>query len=189
MNEESGSRSKAIPLNCPECKGLFRIETNVSADAAVVCPHCDAELNIERLLDDLPVANVTAASRHESPPPIVSTDKPASNRPSIAFDDQAFTIPKPLKTTRRSHSHSHSPRSSSNTSRTGNSSNVRSESFRKSGSALPDLVKIVLGGLMALPIAQLILWWVFALDPLGLAAPVASKVPLIVPPAWRPADE
>lgn len=51
-----------------------------------------------------------------------------------------------------------------------------------------ELIKIALGGLLALPIAQLILWWGFNSDPLGLASPASNVASFIVPPRLRPGE-
>jgi len=52
-----------------------------------------------------------------------------------------------------------------------------------------EFYKFILGGLLAIPAAQLILWWVFASDPLNLAPQVARAVPFVVPGKLRPAVE
>lgn len=49
-----------------------------------------------------------------------------------------------------------------------------------------EFIKMVLGGLLALPLAYAILLWVFMLDPLGVAPQVGKTVPLLVPRAYRP---
>lgn len=43
--------------------------------------------------------------------------------------------------------------------------------------------KIVLGGLIAFPLAYLGLMWIAGLDPFGLAGPLQSVTPLVVPPS------
>jgi hypothetical protein len=40
---------------------------------------------------------------------------------------------------------------------------------------------VILGALLALPVAQLIIWWVLSVDPLQLAPAVAKVVPFAVP--------
>lgn len=44
-----------------------------------------------------------------------------------------------------------------------------------------EIAKVILGALLALPVAQLIIWWVLAVDPLQLAPSVAKVVPFAVP--------
>lgn len=44
-----------------------------------------------------------------------------------------------------------------------------------------EIAKVVVGALLALPVAQLIIWWVLSVDPLRLAPTVAKVVPFVVP--------
>lgn len=55
---------------------------------------------------------------------------------------------------------------------------------RKSFSRL-DVAKIVFGGLLAFPVAQLILWWGFAKDPFAMGPAAAQWVPFVVPFSLR----
>ena len=41
---------------------------------------------------------------------------------------------------------------------------------------------------MALPVAQLMLWWILGSDPLGIAPEVSKVVPMVVPPDLREAE-
>lgn len=56
---------------------------------------------------------------------------------------------------------------------------------RKTKFTRADLVKVILGGMMAFPVAQIILWWGFAKDPLQLGPTVAAGVPFVVPRPFR----
>jgi hypothetical protein len=53
-------------------------------------------------------------------------------------------------------------------------------SSKKSGQWV-EIGKVILGALLALPVAQLIIWWVLSVDPLQLAPAVAKVVPFAVP--------
>ena len=44
---------------------------------------------------------------------------------------------------------------------------------------------MLLGAIFAFPCAQLILWWVFSVDPFGLAEPISKRLPSVVPPVLR----
>jgi uncharacterized Zn finger protein (UPF0148 family) len=44
-----------------------------------------------------------------------------------------------------------------------------------------EIAKIACGALLALPVAQLIIWWGLSVDPLKLAPTVAKAVPFVVP--------
>ena len=47
---------------------------------------------------------------------------------------------------------------------------------------------VVLGGLMSLPVAQLMIWWILGSDPLGFAPEVSKVVPFVVPSDLREAE-
>jgi|GEM_PF-2182897 len=57
---------------------------------------------------------------------------------------------------------------------------------RKSGSPLQGMLQVGLGGVMALPIAQLLIWHVLGKDPFDLAPKVGAYAPWIVPNKFRP---
>ena len=52
-----------------------------------------------------------------------------------------------------------------------------------------EVFKVVVGAVMALPVAQLIIWWGLGLDPLGIGPRVGRIVPPLVPRAIRANDE
>lgn len=57
---------------------------------------------------------------------------------------------------------------------------------RHSSSPMAGLVAVVLGGLCALPMTQLILWWGFAKDPMKLAGSIPHALQWLVPLNLRP---
>jgi len=57
---------------------------------------------------------------------------------------------------------------------------------RHSNSPMAGLVAVVLGGLCALPMTQLILWWGFAKDPIKLAGSIPHALQWLVPLNLRP---
>jgi hypothetical protein len=48
-----------------------------------------------------------------------------------------------------------------------------------------EMVKVLVGALAALPVAQLIIWWVMGLDPFHMAPAVRQYLPALVPPSLR----
>ena len=50
-------------------------------------------------------------------------------------------------------------------------------------SPVVEALKVIAGGMLAIPIAYLLLMWVFSRDPLGLAASIHSAAPYLVPDA------
>jgi hypothetical protein len=67
--------------------------------------------------------------------------------------------------------------------------NRRSSSNRasrsNSGSGL-ELTKIILGAVLALPVAQLLIWWFAGTDPLNLGPMVSRIAPFVVPAEFQP---
>lgn len=57
--------------------------------------------------------------------------------------------------------------------------------FSDSNRSAVEIVKMILGGLMALPVAQIVIWWGLGQDPLKLGPTVGAKMPALVPPALR----
>ena len=56
-------------------------------------------------------------------------------------------------------------------------------------SPMMEAFKIIVGGLMAAPIAYLLLMWVFSRDPLGLVPQINNYAPILVPPRLEPQEE
>ena len=67
------------------------------------------------------------------------------------------------------------------------STSIRSSrrSRQKSENPISTMIKVVLGGLMAAPLAQLILWWAFSKDPVKMGPKVSPYIPWIVPKDHR----
>ncbi len=189
---ESLSNSETA-VNCPKCGGLFRIPAGLSRDATIECPHCSAELTVQDLMDAIPAAKIGKGRGSAAAPSVVinegnsGTAEPGRSR--HAFDDQEFTIPKPLKTAIRTrHRAAVEGTASEQVPLARSKSTRRTSSFAKKKSGPGEILKIILGGLAAIPVAQLVLWWVFAADPLNMAPKVFDVFPAIVPPALAPAD-
>lgn len=56
-------------------------------------------------------------------------------------------------------------------------------------SPVVEALKVIAGGLLAIPIAYLLLMWVFSRDPLGLAPSIHSAAPYLVPDAMIAVEE
>jgi hypothetical protein len=78
-------------------------------------------------------------------------------------------------------------RRSSSTGRSRSSSRSSSKSRRghREPNAVVELVKIVLGGLLAIPIAYLLVFWIFKQDPLNVGPSLGNVVPFLVPAEFR----
>ncbi len=60
---------------------------------------------------------------------------------------------------------------------------------RKSTSPVWSIIQVVFGGLAAVPIALLLLWWVLGKDIAGAGPIIGKHLPWIVPEAFRPIEE
>ena len=65
----------------------------------------------------------------------------------------------------------------------------RAEAGSPEPSPVVVFLKIVGGGLLALPLAYLIVMWIFSRDPLGIGESLGEKVPFLVPSALRADDD
>jgi len=201
------------PLPCPLCKKLFRLPEGFTSAHALACPHCDQQVTGRQIMEAMaPTASLVEVPQAKATSGSGSAG-PSGSRPTHSFDEQNFVIPKPLKTALRSSRRSHPERAASVTvddgkagqteqaksgkpdARVPESSSSRSRSSRsrkkskKKASPFVEFLKIILGGILALPIAQLVLWWGFSLDPLKLAPAVYEYAAVLVPPTLRPAED
>lgn len=46
---------------------------------------------------------------------------------------------------------------------------------------MPHVIAVILGGLVAIPLSQICLWWIFSTDPAGVGPAASEMVPFAVP--------
>ncbi len=194
-------------VRCPKCKSEYSLES--------VLPNDVQELEIVGLPDDgaygggpdrVPAHSADQATRGEATEvPLTKFEVPAilkqgakrrSHRGShseraahaengtVAAEDAMPTIQE------NADPKISSPRSSGSSYRRYSRSSRSSRTFVKSNNAL-EIAKIVFGALLAIPVAQLVIWWGLGIDPLKLGPPVGRAFPALVPKALRgeqPAD-
>ena len=131
------------------------------------------------------------------PKPLINEDSNEDSESSTAVIDEVdgsrFSVsdsksksPRESFDSRRSSSRSSSSDSSRSRSRSRSSSTTR----KSSGSnAAVEIIKVVLGGAMAIPIAYLLVLWVFRQDPLDVAPKISKTVPMLVPAQFHPDEE
>lgn len=94
--------------------------------------------------------------------PTISTHDPEEagmSKDSSTFNDPAISYSSPRRSTRRS--------------------------ARREKNPVVETMKIVIGGLLALPVAQLIFWWGIKQDPVNLGPTVSKVAPFVVPEEFR----
>ncbi|MEC9094747.1 MAG: hypothetical protein VX438_18705 [Planctomycetota bacterium] len=60
---------------------------------------------------------------------------------------------------------------------------------RQQSSLLMEFTKVIFGGLLAIPVGLLCIWWLAGRAPFGVAEPIGNYVPWIVPEHLRDTDE
>ena len=59
------------------------------------------------------------------------------------------------------------------------------EALKAAPNPVVDFLKVITGAILALPIAYLIVMWVFTVDPVGIAGGLGEKIPFLVPADLR----
>ncbi len=186
---------------CPKCQESILVPYGVSAAAQVRCPLCQEEYTLSDVLEQLPPALIVvdgeevAALAHVGgeAASAVSAISVASQRGDSDSALRAFITEKggsPAvadgdgSRTAFDYAERQAPAAAKAGPRAGTSARPR----RRQRSPLFHVAGIVLGGLAAAPLAQLILWWLpgsWQRDPMNLGPTVGRYVPFIVPKNLR----
>jgi len=148
---------------CPECEEKVTLP-NASQAAIVQCPLCDAEFGLAELLESVPPTLLVVDD-----PDAECVEEVASDEESTESADVGFSL-EPL---------SDQPEGFSidDEEATIHATTVRSSDRRAAkGGGLRSVIQIIFGGLLALPLAQLALWyWPWGpQDPLKLGSELSS---------------
>ncbi len=192
MNPPNNIPNSQDPFFCPKCNQTFQVADGVAENGTVACPHCEHVIKVETSLaaaDSSVVSHAEKSISKKANPEPVSEDNRGATR---AFDEGDYVIPQPLKTATRPNRKRPTvkKRELSEKQVFGKTKRRRSKT-RKSyePTTSKEMIKIIFGGLIALPLAQLILWWGFQKDPLQLAEPISKVIPFIVPPKMKAKPE
>jgi hypothetical protein len=129
------------------------------------------------------------SSRSSNTPELmVVKDAPESSASSSQSESSDSTSGRNSSGSEHSSRSSSSGRSSSRSSSSGRSSRS-SRSRKKSDSSAAETLKVVAGGLLALPLAYMLLFWVFHRDPLNVAPMIHGTFPSAVPEVLIPESE
>lgn len=187
-------------LACPNCQHQVHLPEGISPAALLQCPMCGITVTASQLTAVVgPTWIVVDPATESTAAPAVpsETTQPAtmataatnaagteeSSDPSGSTDEQEYDLedsPKADRTRRQ-------PVKQQDWSKFKPISHDEYQRRkRKSSSPITAMVQVILGGFLALPIAQLLIWHVLGKDPFELAPKVASAVPWIVPEKFRP---
>jgi hypothetical protein len=152
-------------VRCPRCRDEVSVPAKASSQALVRCPLCLEEYVLAEALAHAPPALVVISGEAETQSEISNAAGAVRSgddyRLAGVFD--ATAPPRPVaKPVRPLVKGPPRPR-------------------RRETSAVAELIKIVLGGVVGLSMGLLLLWWLARVDPLDLGPQVAQYAPWIVP--------
>lgn len=164
---------------CPECEEKVTLPS-ASQAAKVQCPLCEAEFGLAKLLESVPPTLIVVDDPEAQCAEDVQSDEQSTESADGEFSLEALSD------------------QVEDFSLNGDEPSVRSTSIRSSdrrtskGGGLRSVLQVVLGGLLALPLAQLALWyWPWGpQDPLELGPKLSSyaAVKWVVPPRFHGAS-
>ena len=201
-------KTESIIANCLNCQGLVRVPVKAPANSTVRCPRCSISYTLAQILNEtIPELELISEEPAEIVPRV---DQVLPEKKDVDFESQKFVVPIQLakgaqRTSRRrrssesngSGSRSRRRRESSSSTdkrapdpgpaehpRLTDSSNHSPTKTRKRG-GFPEVLKIALGGFLAIPIAYLLIMWIFNKDPLNVAPSIGKTIPFVVPESLR----
>jgi len=168
---------------CPECSQQVLLPVPREPNVTVRCPHCLAEYELGSILDSLPPQLEFVES--ESPTP-----EPPSPAP-FGIDDDPLTLAPEEETKAPSFDFSPAPSESDESNSTTATAAIqrpqRPQRPRSKRRPIVELAKVVAGALVAVPLAQLVLWWLpnWRRDPLALAPKLPAAIAFLAPIEFR----
>ncbi|MDE0934980.1 MAG: hypothetical protein OSA89_03630 [Mariniblastus sp.] len=199
-NLNQASPDSSILGNCLSCQGLVRVPVKSSADSKVRCPHCSNEYRLSEILDEsVPALEIIDdAQQPVAIAPVIKEPEP--------FLKEVFVVPPQLsdgaKRKRRKRKDqseggsdsrraaagrpsSREERRSRKRSRSDSKPESRSRGQKRTSKSprnpAIEFIKVVVGGLMAIPIAYAIVLWAFNKDPLNVGPQISEYVPIVIP--------
>ena len=203
MDDSNQNRVELLLGNCLNCQGLVRIPVTAQASKKVRCPHCAQSFYLAQILEhsvpELEVVDdsVTRESVHQ-------VDRVSVSNASEHDEREAFVVPPQLSkgAKRRRSGRSSSRKSdgsssgehressrSSGSGRSSSSSSSRKQAARPQTKPAFEVVKVLIGGALAIPIAYLLVLWVFSQDPLDVGPSISNVAPFVVPQKFRGGPE
>ena len=182
--------------NCTACQEEIRLPINIKPTAKIECPICKKRFSLAEI-DGPPVATVIE-DEEDSDQSNDDLSVPHVDRIVVEKSGEdvweATSVPSYEKTTARGRGKTQEGFAPVNTDQpsTRSKSRLKSEKRRKEnikGNKKKDFLKVIIGGILAIPVSQLVLWWLFSTDPLSVAPSVSKFAPFVVPAKLRPVEE
>ncbi|RMF39393.1 MAG: hypothetical protein D6753_13860 [Planctomycetota bacterium] len=158
-------------LPCASCGKIFVLPEGTSAAATIECPNCEQQYVVDSLVRDELVRWKVVYDPN-------SPDAPADVE-ILAVEEEASDV--------AGDGAQQAPLVLDGAIGSGAGSALR-RARRKQGTPIWSIIQVVLGGVAAVPIALLILWWVLDRDVMDAGPKVARYLPWIVPQKYHPFD-
>ncbi|HEX5103512.1 MAG TPA: hypothetical protein VFV87_06855 [Pirellulaceae bacterium] len=161
-------------VHCPRCRDEVTVPAKASPRALVRCPLCLEEYLLSEALAELPPTLLVVGGELEEEPELVgaaAATAEAGGEYGLAgeFGGGVFD--------------SSAPAGAMVTPARPGVKGARPK--RKERSALGEMIKIVLGGVIGLSLGLVVIWWLARRDPFNLGPKVAPYAPWIVPAEFR----
>ncbi len=194
MSTGTGSDELNV-IACNACESEIRLPSNVKSTAKVKCPLCSKVFRISDVTGP-PVAEIVQDDDEESNS-AVEAMVPHVDRVVIDTGEQDSKldriVPAPSyeKTTARGRAREQGLAIEEEPNKTvaRRPRSSKKKTFVRKKNKKVEFIKLLLGMVMALPVAQLVLWWGFKKDPFDIAPRIAEYAPLVVPTDLRPQAE
>jgi hypothetical protein len=175
-----------IVAACPSCREDVTVPIDARPTSIVRCPLCNAECRLEQFLAQLPpplivLADANAADDNATPAPVEPTEESVP-RPADSGEDVAIDIGRSLEVDEQLPAFDFQPAAEAPP---GAPRELARRPTRGAKNPVWEIVKIVGGALLAVPAAQIILWWCvpynWKRDLLGVGPSISRVAPWIVP--------
>jgi hypothetical protein len=177
-----------IVASCPSCREDVTVPIDARPSSIVRCPLCNAECRLEEFLAQLPPPLIVLADTD------AGADEATARSASAAHDtatehDMALDIGRPLEPDEQLPAFDFTPAFPEDAA--AEPREIVRRPARRQTNAAWEVAKIVGGALLAVPAAQIILWWCvpysWKRDLLGIGPPVSRVAPWVVPAKFRAA--
>lgn len=172
-------------VSCPKCSDEVALPAGASPKATVRCPLCQDEFFLSDILDSMPPPLIVVNDPEASASAIPETPAFGSAAAGIGTGELALGDPEPVSVT-PSFGIESSVAPATSGKPTARKRRAAPRPKKKKSPAM-EVVKVVLGGIVGLTIAQLILWWNpwKPTDPFDLAPKLKAAAPWILPAEFR----
>jgi uncharacterized protein YbaR (Trm112 family) len=183
MDQVFTNKTSMSIVTCPVCHRAITVFMDTAPESEMCCPLCNSEFSFQDVLDAMPpMLQLAAEVRNSQELQLQPEDA------KFTFDEiPAPPVPRKSTAAARRRKRKSESESSKRTADLKNKGPWDTKTARKRKAAykkadpMREGILFVIGGLMALPVGQLLIWWVLGKDPLNFGPPVSSVAGFVVP--------